>query len=95
MSKAVLIVEDPENCIDCKFCRELDEGVNACCELIYDENDLSLYKMIETRMGYCQQKPDWCPLKKMPEIQKYVEDFFNGDDKVWNEFLNFMEERVR
>ena len=74
MSKSVLITDTPKSCIDCRFCMELDEGINACCELRYDENDLSSYKMIKTRMGYYHQKPDWCPLKIMPEVQKYVEE---------------------
>ena len=87
MSKSVLILETPEDCGDCRFCRELDEGINACCELMDDENDSSLCRMIETEWGYCQQKPDWCPIKKLPERRRYGEEFFNGDVKGWNDCL--------
>ena len=31
MSKSVLVIDTPENCLDCQFCYELDEGVEACC----------------------------------------------------------------
>ena len=33
MSKSVLIIDTPENCCDCQFCYELDEGVEACCSI--------------------------------------------------------------
>lgn len=31
MSKASLILDMPKTCLDCMFCFELDEGINACC----------------------------------------------------------------
>ena len=43
--------------------------------------------MIECEYGYCQSKPEWCPLKELPERRKYVEKFFNGDVKGWNDCL--------
>ena len=42
--------------------------------------------MIETESGYCQEKPNWCPLKELPERREYG-DFFNGDVKGWNDCL--------
>lgn len=90
MSKAVLVVDMPESCPDCRFCRELDEGINACCELMDDENDSSLCRMIETEYGYCQQKPDWCPIKELPEEESndYCYDLWErGWNTGWNECL--------
>ena len=42
MSKASLILDMPKTCLDCMFCFELDEGINACCSVMSDENDKSL-----------------------------------------------------
>lgn len=67
MSKSVLVIDTPENCYDCRFCYELDEGVEACCSISDDDKDTSLMKKIDCEYGYCQGKPDWCPLKPLPE----------------------------
>ena len=67
MSKSVLVIDTPENCLDCQFCYELDEGVEACCSIMDDDKDKSLMKEIDCEYGYCQGKPDWCPLKPLPE----------------------------
>ena len=63
--KAILVLEMPSSCIDCRFCREIDEGVNACCEIMSELDDSELCRMID--VSYPQDKPDWCPLKPMPE----------------------------
>jgi len=87
MRKSVLIMDTPDSCCDCRFCRELDEGIEACCELMEDEDDSTCCRMIETEFGYCQEKPIWCPLKELPERRKYSEEFFNGNVKGWNDCL--------
>lgn len=87
MSKSVLIVDTPKTCLDCVFCFELDKGINACCSIMSDENDNGLCKDIQCDGGYCQSKPEWCPLKELPERRKYVEKFFNGEVKGWNDCL--------
>ena len=67
MSKSVLVIDTPETCVDCQFCYELDEGAEACCSISDDDKDASLMKKIDCEYGYCQGKPDWCPLKPLPE----------------------------
>lgn len=47
MSKSVLVLETPESCLDCQFCYELDEGVEACCSIMDDDKDKSLMKEID------------------------------------------------
>ena len=32
---------------DCRFCRELDEGIEACCEIMYEPDDSSLCRMMK------------------------------------------------
>lgn len=67
MRKSVLVMNTSENCLDCRFCYELDEGAEACCSISDDDKDVSLMKKIDCEYGYCQGKPDWCPLKPLPE----------------------------
>ncbi len=39
MSKSILVIDTPETCLDCRFCRELHEGIEACCELFEEPNE--------------------------------------------------------
>lgn len=68
MSKSVLVIDTPETCVDCIFCQEFGIGgrKRACC---YATNGDSKNDMI---YGYRQSKPDWCPLKLLPEKKEYV-----------------------
>lgn len=65
MSKSILVIDALETCIDCRFCRELHEGIEACCELSDEPDEKELCRMID--VDYCQEKPDWCPLLDFPE----------------------------
>lgn len=69
MSKSVLVMETPENCYVCPFgtayCSALEyEGL---CELA-DCLDCDVILMTEEHYD-CESKsrPDWCPLKPLPE----------------------------
>lgn len=54
MSKAVLVIDMPERCNDCDFCYYSDGRFPSC--------QLRL-RAVDSYM----EKPDWCPLKQMPE----------------------------
>lgn len=86
MRKSVLVIDTPENCLDCQFCYELDEGVEACCSISDDDKDTSIMKKIDCEYGYCQGKPDWCPLRELPNKKNWGE-IFNGNVKGWNDCL--------
>lgn len=94
MSKSVLVIDTPENCSDCQFCYELDEGVEACCSISDDDKDASRVKKIDCEYGYCQGKPDWCPLKPLPEKKEYVDPTSSAKAKKniiavgWNTCIN-------
>lgn len=68
MSKSVLVIDTPETCIDCIFCQEYrtKNREYAYCYVTNgdSENDM---KLIDCIYGYRQSKPDWCPLKPLPE----------------------------
>lgn len=89
MSKSVFVIDTPKTCLDCMFCFELDEGINACCSVMSDENDKSLCRDIQCDGGYCQSKPNWCPLKEIPgeEYNEYCfDEYSDGYDDGWNAF---------
>ena len=86
-NKSILVVDTPETCLDCMFCFELDEGINACCSVMSDENDKSLCRDIECDGGYCQDKPDWCPLKELPKEENGDEDLCSFD-RGWTAGFN-------
>lgn len=73
--KGVIAVDYPQFCIDCRFCRELDEGTNACCEMVSDPDDPTLFRDIE---DYCQDKPKWCPIVPLASIE-----LINQRDKLF------------
>lgn len=90
MSKSVLVIDTPENCLDCRFCYELDEGVEACCSISDDDEDASLMKKIDCEHGYCQGKPDWCPLMDLPEKYNFddqYDEYYTGYRDGWNRCL--------
>ena len=86
MSKSVLLIDTPENCLDCRFCYELDEGVEAYCSISDNDKDASLMKKIDCEYRYCQGKPDWCPLRELTSKKKLGE-IYNGNVKGWNDCL--------
>lgn len=90
MSKSVLVIDTPENCLDCQFCYELDEGVEACCSISDDDEDTSIMKKIDCEYGYCQGKPDWCPLMDLPEKDDFddlYDEYYTGYHDGWNRCL--------
>lgn len=72
----ILVIDTPEVCFDCKFCHELHEGMEAICE-ISDELD---NKKLCIEIDYYQGKPDWCPIRNLPEKKPY---------KAMSEWLDF------
>lgn len=93
MSKSVIVIDTPENCLDCQFCYKLDEGVEACCSISDDDEDASLMKKIDCEHGYCQGKPDWCPLMDLPEKDNFddpYDEYYTGYSDGWNRCLKEM-----
>ena len=54
MSKAILVMDMPKNCFDCRF-QEM-----GFCEAVHSVGDMIPDDDLES-------KPDWCPLREMPE----------------------------
>lgn len=86
MSKSILVIDTPETCLDCRFCRELHEGIEVCCELSDEPNDKELCRMIEA--DYCQENPDWCPMKDAPEYKNLKNERDKDIALGWNRCLS-------
>lgn len=91
MEKGIIVFDIPETCVDCQFCFEIDEGIEACCTLTADEKDENHFKMID---DYCQDKPDWCPIKPLPEKMEVCGKYPQADGIVpsykigWNKCID-------
>ena len=58
MAKAILILDMPENCFGCNLCHINSDGGEDRCQAF----EVSRAVNSET-----YEKPDWCPLRKLPE----------------------------
>lgn len=89
MAKAILIMDMPEACYNCKFCRELYNENGACCELTIDPDDDTLYQTIPE---YRLDKPDWCPLWELPKYKRTIGAVDEGKKLLlnagWNDCLD-------
>lgn len=100
MSKSILLMDTPENCYDCPFgieyCGNLE--YEGCCELA--ECLDSDTRLIAEEHYDCESKsrPDWCPLKSLPEKMKvtglYNSEYFKAGGKPpsykigWNKCID-------
>ena len=83
MSKGIVLVDIPEYCDRCPF--EVCGGDKYYCN-IYES---LTFAMQATPLTDRQIKPDWCPIKPMPERVNH-ENYCDGGryDKGWNECLD-------
>lgn len=106
MSKSIVVLETPCDCLECMFIREY--GVTSTdkpftykqlynCVLEpehYDEDEERYVDYLNDYMEY-EIKPDWCPLKKLPEKKSKTNTLskeYNKEKdliaKGWNDCLN-------
>lgn len=87
MNKAILVIDMPRCCNECSLM--FQDEYSYWCPVRSDENRTDLYD------DYIKfhRKPDWCPLKKLPNkrnynrfgiADEYVDDFSYG----WNTCIN-------
>jgi len=60
MSKAILVMDMPKNCAECNLCGNQDDE-NFCIP-----DDFTHYLGSSYVNHSCESRPDWCPLKPMP-----------------------------
>lgn len=98
MAKGIIVVDMPERCIECQFCRnyirvphsfgkETTHEIHCACL-----NNKALKEIPEN------EKPDWCPIKEIPvrlEELKYSRSMGDyqrkGFSRGWNACLDEIE----
>lgn len=68
MNKAILVIDMPNYCSECILCREND----FCHEMCVAANERI----------FTSEKPDWCPLKPVPEKMK-------GNDSIYYQWGDY------
>lgn len=83
MPKAVLIMDMPESCPDCRF---FESDWKEC---------YAISKQYNRDVMTEEAKPNWCPLRELPE-KKTGNSYMNSKEKGivegWNAFLDAIEE---
>lgn len=92
MSKSVLVIDTPENCYDCPFGTEYCGNLEyeGCCELA-ECLDSDTRLIAEEHYDYeSKSRPDWCPLKPLPEKIEMSAGFtyWNGMADGWDACIN-------
>lgn len=87
MSQSVLVIDTPQNCYCCIFCYQYDyeNEYDGYCRLYKN------YKIINEYYDYDSKlRPDWCPLKPLPEEDHenhYPDEWEDGYADGWNACL--------
>lgn len=91
MAKAVLVMNMPESCGECPFCR----GLNECKVKKYLVRD-RLFTIFTVDAQIMEGgKPSWCPLRELPEKANHPAYCDNGRfDKGWNACLDMILENA-
>lgn len=63
MEKAILVIEIPEKCLDCNLCFLDMDGSISC---YYNKREIC------SNVGENNSRPNWCPLKSLPERKEYI-----------------------
>lgn len=88
MSKAVLVFDMPENCINCKIGVNRSIPIEVCIQCpITGKCTID----VET-----ESRPDWCPMKELPEMCRITgasgqtKDYVNGYRTGWNDCIDII-----
>lgn len=85
MAKAVLIMDMPESCFGCNFLYcDGDTNLDSC----------QAREKARPVDSATYEKPDWCPLRELPEKANHPAYCDNGRfDKGWNACLDMILEK--
>nr|DAN01926.1 MAG TPA: hypothetical protein [Caudoviricetes sp.] len=100
MSKSVLVIDAPENCYNCPFGTEYygSSNYDGSCELAECLGNIMILITEEQYDYESKTKPDWCPLKPLPDKMKltgvYGREYFQSNGKMpsykigWNDCID-------
>lgn len=89
MSKGIIVVNMPIGCYGCECCitKQYQHSMNGDHYCGVTERKVQDYWDHEPSL-----KPDWCPIKPMPEKAYHKEYWDNGRyDKGWNDCIDKIE----
>ena len=101
MNKSVLVIDTPENCYDCPFGTEYCGNLEyeGCCELA-ECLDSDTRLITEEHYDYeSESRPEWCPLKPLPEKKEYIVPINNVESQKdiiavgWNACIDTITKR--
>ena len=81
MRKSVLVMKTPEKCLDCNLCALDMDGSLSC---------YYYKKEICSNVGENNSRPEWCPLRELPEEDHenhYPDECEDGYTDGWNDCL--------
>lgn len=87
MDKVILVLNDPMFCCNCPLTRmRMNRGGYVCAIARQTDKDCYWEKVDMDS----ETKPDWCPLKPMPDKQRFngVVDYDNDYLYGWNACIN-------
>ena len=93
MAKGYVLVDIPESCSECQLCSYDDIMGFVCCGLVNNETNEFGFELIEEDIVSNDLKPDWCPIKQLPEFEAklgtYQEDwlYVEGYSACLNDIL--------
>lgn len=63
MGKAILVIETPDKCLDCDlYVLDMDGSISC----YYNKKEIC------NNVGENNSRPNWCPLKLLPERKEYI-----------------------
>ena len=87
MSKAIIVMNMPKKCGNCPICQGIARDGDYVCSIQDEDGNERGWN----DGGY--SKPDWCPLKPLPEKQKLT-FATHGEDMItlgWNAAIEAIE----
>lgn len=64
MSKSIFVTDTPDSCVDCNLSQAYENGL-VCW---------GSYRTLKVTIKTKAKKPDWCPLKELPEAIEQLHD---------------------
>ena len=72
MRKSVLVMKTPEKCLDCNLCALDMDGSLSC---------YYYKKEICSNVGENNSRPNWCPLRPLPD-RKEITETYKWEDRL-------------
>ena len=103
MNKSVLVMETPKSCYNCPFGTEYDDNYfyKGNCELAEHLGKIMTLVTEEYYDFESKSRPDWCPLKPLPEKKEYIVPIDNVESQKdiiavgWNACIDAIIEEVK